>query len=314
VIAVSAAVLATIGVTGVAYARMDGHGSSAGGGHDMSGMDMSMPAADGSDAMVGPQAGPAHDMAGMSGHDVALTATEGPGGTSMSRDGYRLQMSSPLQVRPGDTIPLRFSVMAGASAVTSFADENSKKMHLIVIRRDLTGFQHLHPTMDAAGTWSVPLRLGAPGSYRAFADFLPADRAAAGGMPLSLGVDLAAPGDWQPTVLPPAAAVSTSNGLSARLSGTAVAGEASDLTFTLNDSRGPVQDLQPYLGSYGHLVALREGDLAYLHVHPIVASAGSPMLTFGADFPTPGRYRLFLQVQRGGKVTPLPFTLVVPAG
>ena len=27
-------------------------------------------------------------------------------------------------------------------------------------------------------------------------------------------------------------------------------------------------DLQPYLAAYGHLVALRQGDLAYLHVHP----------------------------------------------
>jgi hypothetical protein len=314
VIAVGAAVLAMVGVTGVAYARMGGHGSSAGDGHAMSGMDRSMPGMDGNEAMVGPQVSPGHDMAGMSGHDMATPVTDVPGGTSMSRDGYRLQISSPLLVRSGDTIPIRFSVMAGASAVTSFADENGKKMHLIVIRRDLTGFQHLHPIMDAAGTWSVPLRLGASGSYRVFADFLPADRAAAGEMPLSLGVDLAAPGDWQPITLPPAAAVSTVGGLSARLSGTGVAGKSSDLSFTLNDTRGPVRDLQPYLGSYGHLVALREGDLAYLHVHPLVAAAGSPMLTFGAEFPTSGRYRLFLQTQRGGKVTALPFTMDVPVG
>ncbi|MEK8109242.1 hypothetical protein NKG94_40115 [Micromonospora sp. M12] len=37
-------------------------------------------------------------------------------------------------------------------------------MHLIVVRRDLTGYQHLHPTMAKDGTWSVPLTLAQPGS------------------------------------------------------------------------------------------------------------------------------------------------------
>ena len=44
-------------------------------------------------------------------------------------------------------------------------------MHLIVVRRDLTGFQHLHPTTSDVGTCSVELRLASAGSYRVFADF-----------------------------------------------------------------------------------------------------------------------------------------------
>ena len=40
------------------------------------------------------------------------------------------------------------------------------------------------------------------------------------------------------------------------------------LTLTVTKDGQPVTDLQPYLGAYGHLVALRAGDLAYLHVHP----------------------------------------------
>ena len=48
--------------------------------------------------------------------------------------------------------------------------------------------------------------------------------------------------------------------------------------------------VEPYLGARGHLVALREGDLAFLHVHP-----DADALRFGAQFPTAGNYRLFLQ-------------------
>lgn len=62
----------------------------------------------------------------------------------------------------------------------------------------------------------------------------------------------------------------------------------------------PVSNLDPYLGALGHLVALQEGDLAYLHVHPEETSLDSGRVEFGARFPTPGRYRLFLQSKPDG--------------
>ena len=67
-------------------------------------------------------------------------------------------------------------------------------------------------------------------------------------------------------------------------------GEPSTLTFSVSRDGKPVTDLQPYLGAYGHLVALRAGDLAYLHVHPTAspATAGhraGPAITFHADVP-----------------------------
>ncbi len=59
-----------------------------------------------------------------------------------------------------------------------------------------------------------------------------------------------------------------------------------------------------YLGAKGHLVALREGDLAFLHVHP-----DANRLRFEATFPTPGRYRLFLQFKTtDGRVHTAAFT------
>ena len=58
----------------------------------------------------------------------------------------------------------------------------------------------------------------------------------------------------------------------------------------------PVTDLEPYLGAYGHLVALREGDLAYLHVHPEDGDAG-PEVPFAVEVPSAGGYRLFFDFQ-----------------
>src|SRR3546814_3056298 len=66
-------------------------------------------------------------------------------------------------------------------------------------------------------------------------------------------------------------------------------------TTLFRSDGNPVMTLQPYLGAYGHLVALREGDLAYLHVHPEGASPSGPdqlsgpHVQFATSAPTPGR-------------------------
>ena len=84
------------------------------------------------------------------------------------------------------------------------------------------------------------------------------------------------------------------------------AGRETTLRFTLTRD-GRTVTPEPYLGARGHLVALREGDLAFLHVHPTGDHAD-----FEATFPTPGRYRLFLQVRVDGVVRTAAFTVEVP--
>ena len=86
-------------------------------------------------------------------------------------------------------------------------------------------------------------------------------------------------------------------------SGYARPGEEADLRFTITRDGAPVRT-EPYLGAGGHLVALREGDLAFLHVHP----TGDDSVRFAATFPTEGRYRLFLQFKHEGRVQTVAFT------
>ncbi len=63
---------------------------------------------------------------------------------------------------------------------------------------------------------------------------------------------------------------------------------------------GAPAEPEPYLGARGHLVALRAGDLAYLHVHPL--EGGAPAVRFMAELPTAGPYSLFFDYQVGGVV------------
>jgi hypothetical protein len=148
----------------------------------------------------------------------------------------------------------------------------------------MTGFQHLHPTENPDGTWSVPVTLPDAGSYRVFADFSVDDK------PYTLADDLTVDGSVRSQALPAPVRSVDVDGLRVALTeGATEAGAESELAFTVTRHGTPVA-IQDYLGAKGHLVALRQGDLAFLHVHPDENS-----LKFMATFPTAGSYRLFLQ-------------------
>jgi hypothetical protein len=199
-------------------------------------------------------------------------------GLAISDRGYTLELGRD---------PLTFRITHDGKPVTRFDVEHTKRMHVIVVRRDLTGFQHLHPAMRPDGTWTVPLTLGAPGTYRVYADF------AVDGEPHTLAADLTQDGEVRTQPLPPASNTATTDGLTVTRRG---------LDFTVTRAGKPVA-LQDYLGAKGHLVALREGDLAFLHVHP-----DENRLRFEADLDTRTRYRLFLQFKTDGIVHTAAFT------
>lgn len=245
----------------------------------------------------------AHDA-----HGTTAMASDEPAGLGVSADGYRLRIA-PTHWQRGEARELRFSVAgADGTPVTEFDELHEKRMHLIVVRRDGAEFRHLHPQMDAAGAWTVPLSFDAAGVYRAFADF------SVGGEQETLAADLfVSGGDFEARPFPPARTDYETDGYEVRLgAGGPVAGEPAPLAFTVERGGEPVEDLAPYLGAKGHLVALREGDLAFLHVHPEESHAvAADEIEFDAVFPTPGRYRLYLQFKHKGVVQTAEFTVAV---
>ncbi len=219
-------------------------------------------------------------------------------GLAIAEDGLRVVVAD-AELRRGRPETLTFWIEnAGGETVRDFEVEHEKRMHLILARRDLTGFQHLHPEQAADGSWRTTVRLDEAGSYRLFADF------SHDGENRTLATDLRVDGaaDLQPLPDPAATAVSD-GGYDVRLdAGAARPGEEADLRFTITKDGEPVRT-EPYLGAGGHLVALRDGDLAFLHVHPRDDS-----VRFAATFPTEGRYRLFLQFKHEGRVQTVAFT------
>ena len=126
-------------------------------------------------------------------------------------------------------------------------------------------------------------------------------------------------GDLTPQPLPPDSAVATLGDLTVTLGGSLHVGTESTLTFTVTRAGQPVRTLEPYLGAYGHLVALRAGDLGYLHMHPMGepgdgTTRPGPEVMFMAAAPTDGKYLLYLDFKLDGVVRTAEFATTAAPG
>lgn len=267
-------------------------------------------AALGAGRLVGPvdvDAAPAHaaeeDHAGDD-HAVSAALT----GLAQEVAGYRLELPQ-TRFDAGEQ-PVTFTVVGpDDEPLTAYDEAHERDLHLVVVRRDLTGFQHVHPVLDrATGQWSTSLVLE-PGSWRVLADFVPA-----GGEQVVIGADLVVDGTGTSAPLGEDVLGVSVDGYEVILDAAPVAGEETALVATVHRDGQPVTDLGEYLGELGHLVVLRDGDLAYVHGHPDAAAGSGPEIPFTATFPSGGRYRLFLEFEHGGAVHTAAFTVSVEAG
>src|ERR671915_517783 len=82
-------------------------------------------------------------------------------------------MAKQITLNEPTTIKYRIKNDQG-NIVTDFAIAHEKVMHFIVVRKDLTQFQHLHPDFNQeTGEFRVAVAFPALGPYRFFADFTP---------------------------------------------------------------------------------------------------------------------------------------------
>jgi hypothetical protein len=227
----------------------------------------------------------------------AGSADTGPRGLAGAEGDYRL-VAVDSELPAGREKAFRFRIVDRENEpVLDFVEEHEREMHLIIVRRDLTGYQHLHPKMGDDGTWIAPVRLPEAGAYRAFADFN------AGGEDYTLGTDLHVAGEYRPEPLPHPETTARTDGYEVTLDK-----DGGTRSFSVRNDGREVTDIEPYLGARGHLVALREGDLAFLHVHPEDGATAGAGINFGVEYPSPGAYRLFLQFKHGGAVRTVAFT------
>lgn len=203
--------------------------------------------------------------------------------------------SSPEKIPVGQPVnwTLKITDAKSGAPVNDFEIEMTKQMHLIVVKKDLSWFNHLHPTYKGNGVFTVQATLPTAGSYKIYADYTPKDKAqevpqheiATGGQtPMDAGVLLEpspAKNGWMTEKVSshPEGEPNATGGAAYQVAlmpmpAKIVAGKDVMLHFQIRDAAGkPLKDLQPYLGAMGHCVILSSDTNSYLHSHPMAGGA-----------------------------------------
>jgi hypothetical protein len=209
--------------------------------------------------------------------------------------------------------------------VKEFTSTHTKLMHVIVVRKDLSYFQHVHPEFDqATGMFTLKdLIFPTDGQYRIFTDFAVANNGIDSmGMPLmvvqSEDVSVGSMANYKPQPIGNEEKTKTFNGIQVTRNthGMPSSKAESMLMFNLSQNGKSITDLEPYLGALGHAVILREGTLDFIHAHPVeeVGATQTGNVDFMVDFPEAGKYKVFTQFQKDGKVLTTDFVITVGQG
>lgn len=245
-------------------------------------------------------------------------------GLSLEQDGYRLSpVSAPDQPDVPGEMSFRIDAPDG-EPLTRYTRLHERDLHLVVVRQDGDRYVHAHPTLDTStGVWTIPWEWKEAGTYRVFVDFQPDSPDAKDNLTLARNFSVSGP--YRPSARL-ASRTDTVDGFDMELMGSLEAGQTRTLTADVKQAGSPDLELEPYLGSTGHLVVLREGDLAYLHAHPAEEpssgdedhgethqhagshSAGN-QVSFEVMAPTPGRYLLYLDFKVNGVVRTAEFVM-----
>jgi len=237
---------------------------------------------------------PVKDDSHDDGHDHgAMTAGLG---TSPSADGFTLSVSvfDPAAVGSQD---FSFVITDDTGAtVTDFEEHHEKQMHMIVVKHDLTGYQHLHPEMDAAGVWSVPVDFAEAGFYHVVTDFVSQGKA------VVLGTDVqVASGAMEMASFSVESRTAVSGPYTAVLTGDSAHEATSVLKVAFTKDGTPVETVNPYLGANAHMVAINPTNLGYTHMHPNDGFPGGVM-TFTVPAMDHAFYKVFLQADFDGEL------------
>ena len=200
------------------------------------------------------------------------------------------------------TWTLKVTDAKSGAPVKDFEVEMTKKMHLIVVKNDLSWFNHIHPTLKENGTFVVTATLPTSGTYKLYADYtlkgsgqeVPQHEFATGGAASAPSSIELAPdkmqGPWltkkfnaHPEGEPDAKGGAVYQVALMPMPMPLIAGGDTMLHFQIRDEKNrPVKDLQPYLGAMGHCVILSQDTSKYLHSHPMAEGAEHDMSKMGA--------------------------------
>ncbi|NLP52126.1 hypothetical protein K7887_16385 [Sutcliffiella horikoshii] len=218
--------------------------------------------------------------------------------------------SNPLTVKVGQETEILINIKDfSGEVIEAFLAVHEKEMHLLAIKKDLSVFQHLHPHYRGKGKFQVKTTFPKAGEYKLYADFLPE-----GANQQLASHELVVNGsETMEEVVPDKLLKKEIDDLTIELIlPEAQVDEHISLIFTLNDKEGnPITELEPYLGSAGHVVIVSEDMNEFLHVHPVDENEKGPNVEYMTSFPQGGLYKIWGQFKYKQKLYTVPFVIEV---
>lgn len=251
-----------------------------------------------------------HSMGNGETHGEAQSHSHGGHSIELGENSVQAQakLTAPRNITPNTPVPLVIVVQdLDGKVITKFDTFQEKLMHLIVVSDNLQFFSHIHPNYKGNGRFEVSARFPQPASYTLFSDYKPTGKTE----------QVSVLKTQVPGTSPAAPAINlnrtkTSAGTKVNLTlsqPTLKAGEEVMLVFSLRDaaSNQPIKDLQPYLGERGHLVIVKQSSpltkADYIHAHAHAMENMPPgEVHFMTSFPKPGKYKLWGQFNRNGRI------------
>ena len=217
----------------------------------------------------------------------------------------------PMQLTAGQPAQLVFTPqeVGNEAAPVPLAVVHEKKIHLIIVSKDLGQFYHEHPEYTAQGNYKATYTFPKGGDYVLFQDYTPTGSGhQLGRQPISVKGPAYTPVRFRNDDMQWA-----KDGYSATLAfdKPLTTGQLLGMKITIRKDDQPVTDLANYLGALGHVVVISEDTERYLHVHPNDQADKGPVIGFNTNFEKPGLYRVFLQFNHAGKIHTGDFTINV---
>lgn len=233
--------------------------------------------------------------------------------TKEEKDSTKVQFTFNSNPESGKKVNLNIQVndLMGKT-VNKFEFGHEKLMHLIVVSKDLSYFDHLHPVYKGKGLFTVTPDFPSGGEYKLFADFIPE------GSDKNVKTKLVKVSGEQAkpvSLIPDRVLTKVIDGKEVTLKfDKLMTKNEVKMTFTIKDAKTKkgITDLQPYLGAIGHVVAISGDTNTYLHVHPMNEKSSGPDAEFMTSFPKKGLYKIWGQFKQNGDVFIVPFVVDVP--
>ena len=218
---------------------------------------------------------------------------------------------TPMQLTAGQPAQLVFTPQEVGNEATPvpLAVVHEKKIHLIIVSKDLGQFYHEHPEYTAQGNYKATYTFPKGGDYVLFQDYTPTGSGhQLGRQPITVKGPAYTPVRFKNDDMQWA-----KDGYSATLAfdKPLATSQLLGMKITIRKDGQPVTDLDNYLGALGHVVVISEDTERYLHVHPNDQADKGPAIGFNTNFEKPGLYRVFLQFNHAGTIHTGDFTINV---